>query len=66
MITINQRERIEWTPDMTVRDVLERMNYTYPEVVIRVNGEVVMNEEYDSYTIPDEADVRIIHLIAGG
>ena len=66
MITINQRERIEWTPDMTVRDVLERMNYTYPEVVIRVNGEVVMNEEYDSYTIPDEADVRVIHLIAGG
>lgn len=66
MITVNQRERIEWTPDMTVRDVLERMNYTYPEVVIRVNGEVVMNEEYDSYTIPDEADVRIIHLIAGG
>jgi thiamine biosynthesis protein ThiS len=66
MITINQRERIEWTPDMTVQDVLERMNYTYPEVVIRVNGEVVMNEEYDSYRVPDEADVRVIHLIAGG
>ncbi len=66
MITINQRERIEWTPGMTVQDVLERMNYTYPEVVIRVNGEVVMDEAYDNYTIPDEADVRIIHLMAGG
>ena len=66
MITINQRERIEWTPGMTVRDVLERMNYTYPEVVIRVNGEVVMDEAYDSYRVPDEADVRIIHLMAGG
>lgn len=51
---------------MTVRDVLERMNYTYPEIVIRVNGEVVMDEAYDSYTIPDEADVRLIHLMAGG
>jgi len=66
MITINRRERIEWTPGMTVRDVLERMNYTYPEIVIRVNGEVVMDEAYDSYTIPDEADVRLIHLMAGG
>ena len=66
MITINQRERIEWTPGTTVQDVLDRMNYTYPEVVIRVNGEVVMDEAYDSYTIPDEADVRIIHLMAGG
>ncbi|MFP4396111.1 MAG: sulfur carrier protein ThiS [Anaerolineales bacterium] len=66
MITINQRERIEWTPGMTVRDVLERMNYTYPEVVIRVNGEVVMDAAYDSYHVPDEADVRIIHLMAGG
>lgn len=51
---------------MTVQDVLERMNYTYPEVVIRVNGEVVMDKDYDSYRIPDEADVRIIHLMAGG
>ena len=66
MITINQRERIEWTPGMTVRDVLERMNYTYPEIVIRVNGDVVMNEDYDSHTIPDDADVRLIHLMAGG
>ena len=66
MITINRRERIEWTPGTTVQDVLDRMNYTYPEVVIRVNGEVVMNEDYDSYAVPDESDVRVIHLIAGG
>ena len=66
MITINKRERIEWTPGTTVQDVLERMNYTYPEVVIRINGDVVMNEDYNSYTIPDEADVRVIHLMAGG
>ena len=74
MITINRRERIEWTPGTTVQDVLERMNNVHLSrgekgVVIRVDGEVVMDyEAYDSYAaIPDEDRcAQVIHLMAGG
>jgi thiamine biosynthesis protein ThiS len=66
MIRVNNREEIEWQPGMTVSDLLERLNYTYHEIIVKVNGELVRKEAYDAYTVPDEADVKAIHLIAGG
>lgn len=51
---------------MTVSDLLERMGYTYHAIIVRVNGELVRRASYDTYTIPDGADVKAIHLIAGG
>jgi len=66
MITVNQRHRLEWHAGLTVREVLRVMRYTYTHLVVRVNEEVVEDERYDTYHIPDESDVRVIHLIAGG
>lgn len=66
MITINKREKIDWQPGMTVQDVLDTLNYTYTRIIVSVDGTVVPREEYKSASIPDEADVRVIHLIAGG
>jgi sulfur carrier protein len=66
MITINKREKLEWQPGMTVQDVLDALNYTYTHIIVSVNGTAVKREAYETETIPDEADVRVIHLIAGG
>ncbi|MEA3397819.1 MAG: sulfur carrier protein ThiS [Chloroflexota bacterium] len=66
MITVNRRHRLEWHEGLTVREVLRVMRYTYTHLVVRSNGEVVEDERYDTYRIPDESDVRVIHLIAGG
>lgn len=51
---------------MTVSALLERLNYTFPHIIVKVNGDLVRREEYDTRAIPDGADVRVIHLIAGG
>jgi sulfur carrier protein len=51
---------------MTIRDVLTAMHYTFPHIVVAVNGTVVRHDAYDTTTIPDDADVRVIHLMAGG
>ncbi len=66
MITVNRRHRLEWRAGLTVREVLRVMRYTYTHLVVRVNGEVVEDGRYDTHRIPDESDVRVIHLIAGG
>ena len=66
MIRINNRHELQWEEGLTVSDVLRRMNYTFPHIIVSVNGEIVRREEYEDTTIPDEADVRVIHLIAGG
>jgi thiamine biosynthesis protein ThiS len=66
MIKVNRRHEIPWQTGMTVRDVLKAMNYTYPHIVVTVNGDVVRHDDYDNHEIPDEADVQVIHMIAGG
>jgi thiamine biosynthesis protein ThiS len=66
MIRVNRRHKIAWSEGLTVADLLERMNYTFPHIVVFINEEVVPQERYATRTIPDEADVQVLHLIAGG
>ena len=66
MITVNKRHTLPWTEGMTIRDVLTAMRYTFPHIVVAVNGTLVRHDAYDTTTIPDGADVRIVHLMAGG
>ncbi len=66
MIRVNNRDEIEWEEKMTVSSLLARFRYTFPHIIVSINGEVIPREEYPARTIPDGADVRVIHLIAGG
>ena len=66
MIRVNNRDEIAWEEGLTVSALLERFRYTFPHIIVKIDGEVVPREEYPTRTIPDGADVRVIHLIAGG
>jgi sulfur carrier protein len=64
-IRVNQEE-MEWEPNLTVQDVLVRRKYTFPMIVVKVNDVVVGKEAYDSFLVPEGADIQVIHLISGG
>ena len=66
MILVNQRDRVAWRPGMTVRDVMTVMAWDYVLIVVTVNGVHVEQDDYDSFPVPDDADVRIIHIAHGG
>ena len=66
MITVNQRDRVVWHRGMTISDLLMHLRYTFPQIVVSIDGDVVPHDAYDGTQIPDCADVRIIHLMAGG
>jgi sulfur carrier protein len=66
MITVNKRHTLPWHAGITVRDVLTAMKYTFPHIIVVINGTVVRHNAYDATTIPDDADVRVVHMIAGG
>jgi len=66
MITINKRESFDWHESLTVAELLAAKTYTYPHIIVSINGTVVKHDAYAETHIPDEADVRVIHLIAGG
>ena len=65
MIVVNGND-IEWQDGMTVSSLLEHMNYTFPLVVVKIDGKVVKKDKYDSTKVPDGSNVEVIHLISGG
>lgn len=66
MVIVNARDRLDWKPGMTVRDVLDAMGYSYPLITVSVNDKVVETDDYEHFTIPDNAEITIFHLAHGG
>jgi len=51
---------------MTVKNILDAKNYTFKMLVTKIDGTLVKRSDYETTTVPDNADVRVIHLISGG
>ncbi|HOD17902.1 MAG TPA: sulfur carrier protein ThiS [Candidatus Cloacimonadota bacterium] len=64
-ITVNGNQ-VEWEEGMTVSSLLNKMNYTFKMLVVKLNGVLVKKEQYDTTLVPEGAEVSIIHLISGG
>ena len=65
MISVNT-EPMDWSPGMTVSDILKARNYIFRMIVVQVNGELVPRGTYEKTVVPDAADVQVIHMISGG
>ncbi len=65
MLRVNDTP-LEFEAGMTVRDILRRRNYVWRMIAVYVNGELVPRTTYDTRQVPDGADVKVIHQIAGG
>ena len=66
MIRVNNKFDVEWQEGMTVDSILEILKFTFPMIIVSVNGKVVPKSEYGTTTIQDNAEVKVIHLVAGG
>lgn len=66
MITVNDRDTVEWRSGMTVQDLLDAMGYDYVLITVTVGGALVPEDEYDTRTLPDGARVGVFHLAHGG
>ena len=65
MVRINSRD-LMWRQGMTVADLLEDLADPYPYAVVRVNGRAVTAPEFATTPVPDNAEVSLLHLVAGG
>ncbi|EYE87327.1 thiamine biosynthesis protein ThiS [Fervidicella metallireducens AeB] len=65
MIKLNGRE-FQWNGSLTVKEILEINKFLYPKIIVMVNDEFIPPEEYETTSINDGDDVKIIHLLAGG
>lgn len=65
MITVNGN-KVDWFDKMTVRDILDKMGYDFALIVVTVNDVFIQPDDYSITNIPDNADVKVIHIFHGG
>ena len=59
-------QTIAWHEGMTVSDLLAEINDPHPYAVVRINQTYVSRPNFDKTTIPDDAEVYLIPMVAGG
>lgn len=65
MIRVNNRN-IDFRENMTIKNLIEDLKYSFPTLIIEVNGEFIPKNRYEKTLIKDGDDIKIIHPIAGG
>lgn len=64
-ITVNNN-KIDWEENMTISRILKVMNYTFRMIIVKVDGQLIKKNEYNTTIVKPDADVKVIHLISGG
>jgi thiamine biosynthesis protein ThiS len=65
-LSVNRREVQFEATSLTVRQLLDRMRYTFPMIFVRVNGEIVEKDSYTEHVVHDGDEVDVFHLMSGG
>jgi sulfur carrier protein len=64
-IMVNNK-KIDYVEQESVQDLLKRIKYTFPLVIVKINGKHIPRDIFMTKIIPDNSDVQVIHMISGG
>ncbi len=67
-IILNHRPEILDTTQssITITELLKIKTFTYKMLIIKINENLIMKDDYSTATIKDGDNVQVIHLITGG
>ena len=65
-IVLNNSEVSMVGESISVRALLDSMKFTFPMIVVKINGHLVKKEDYERVFVSDGDSVEAIHLISGG
>ena len=65
MITVNGK-KVTWREGMTVADLLNDLNDSYTYILVRMNEKQVSRPNFDKTLVPDNAEVFLVPMVAGG
>jgi len=65
-IVLNNREEEFERDVMTVSDMITLKNFSFKLKIIKINGKLILRDNYDSTVINDGDNVQMFYLMSGG
>ena len=59
-------KQMAWREGMTVSDLLDALEDPHPYAVVRINEQYVTRPNFEHTSVPDDAEVFLIPMVAGG
>lgn len=65
-ILLNNRSEEFNGESLTISQIMEIKSFHFKMLVVRLNDTLIKKEEYQTTTVKDGDDLKIIHLVSGG
>ena len=65
MVRVDGRQ-IDWHEGMTVADLLRELGDGHRCPVVRLGDRLITHAHFHNSPVPDDAELHLLHLIAGG
>ena len=65
-ISLNNRPESFEQDKLTISEILKHKNYTFKMMVVKINGQLIKKDRYQTAEVTDGDDVLILHMISGG
>lgn len=65
-IFLNNRPETFEENVLTISEILKKKNFTFKMMVVKINGQLIKKDRYQTAEVTDGDDVQIIHMISGG
>ena len=65
MIKVNGKKH-SWYEGMTIKDLLNNFNKSHLYAVVRINDKHISRPYFEKTLVPDNAEVFLIPMVAGG
>ena len=66
IILNNRNEVFSDHKEITVEQLMKLKNFTFPMIIIKINGILIRKENYPETLIREGDNVTALHLISGG
>jgi len=65
-ISLNHKEESMAGESLSVSALLAMMKFSFPLIIVKINGRLVRKEDYERVYVGDGDNVEAIHLMSGG
>jgi thiamine biosynthesis protein ThiS len=62
----NRHEELATSGPLTIAGLLALKNYSFPNIVVKVNGVLVRKDAYPATPVAEGDRVEMIHMVSGG
>lgn len=66
MLIVLNGNKEELDQPMSIADLLKYKKYSFPNLIVRINGDFIKKSDYSEAMVKNEDQVQIIHMISGG